>query len=75
VTLRPGPGVGLTPANHQRRPRHEHFRVEIDLHRERTAGIAARLSRKINRPVLLRVSRHEEFYIGSARGKVNRCWL
>ena len=33
-----------------------------------TAGIAARLSRKINRPVMLRVSRHEEFYIGSARG-------
>ena len=33
-----------------------------------TAGIAARLSRKIDRPVLLRVSRAEEFYIGSARG-------
>ena len=33
-----------------------------------TAGIAARLSKKINRPVLLRISRHEEFYIGSARG-------
>ena len=33
-----------------------------------TAGIAARLSRKINRPVMLRISRHEEFYIGSARG-------
>jgi xanthine dehydrogenase molybdenum-binding subunit len=31
-------------------------------------GIAARLSRKINRPVMLRISRHEEFYIGSARG-------
>ena len=33
-----------------------------------TAGIAARLSKKINRPVLLRISRAEEFYIGSARG-------
>ena len=33
-----------------------------------TAGIAARLSRKIDRPVLLRISRAEEFYIGSARG-------
>ena len=32
------------------------------------AGIAARLSRKINRPVMMRISRHEEFYIGSARG-------
>ena len=31
-------------------------------------GIAARLSRKISRPVMLRISRHEEFYIGSARG-------
>ncbi|MBH97107.1 MAG: aldehyde oxidase [Rhodospirillaceae bacterium] len=31
-------------------------------------GIAARLSKKINRPVMLRISRHEEFYIGSARG-------
>ena len=33
-----------------------------------TAGIAARLSRKIDRPVMLRISRAEEFYIGSARG-------
>ena len=32
------------------------------------AGIAARLSRKINRPVMMRISRHEEFFIGSARG-------
>jgi len=33
-----------------------------------TVGIAAHLSKKISRPVMLRVSRHEEFYIGSARG-------
>ncbi len=32
------------------------------------AGIAARLAKKIGRPVMLRISRHEEFYIGSARG-------
>ena len=33
-----------------------------------TVGIAALLSRKINRPVMLRVSRHEEYFLGSARG-------
>jgi len=32
------------------------------------AGIAGHLSKQINRPVMLRVSRHEEFFIGSARG-------
>ncbi|MGI9260106.1 MAG: xanthine dehydrogenase family protein molybdopterin-binding subunit [Gammaproteobacteria bacterium] len=35
-----------------------------------TVGIAGHLSRKISRPVMLRVSRHEEFYIGSARGSL-----
>jgi len=33
-----------------------------------TVGIAAHLSKKIGRPVMLRVSRQEEYYIGSARG-------
>ncbi len=33
-----------------------------------TVGIAARLSRKIGRPVMLRISRHEEYFLGSARG-------
>ncbi len=33
-----------------------------------TVGIAAHLAKKISRPVMLRVSRHEEYYIGSARG-------
>lgn len=33
-----------------------------------TVGIAAQLSRKIGRPVMLRISRHEEYYLGSARG-------
>jgi len=31
-------------------------------------GIAALMSKKIGRPVMLRVSRHEEYFIGSARG-------
>ena len=35
-----------------------------------TVGIAAHLSKKISRPVMLRISRHEEFYIGSARGSL-----
>jgi CO/xanthine dehydrogenase Mo-binding subunit len=35
-----------------------------------TVGIAAHLSKKISRPVMLRVSRQEEFYIGSARGSL-----
>ncbi len=35
-----------------------------------TVGIAGHLSRKISRPVMLRLSRHEEFYIGSARGSL-----
>ena len=33
-----------------------------------TAGISGHLSKQIGRPVMLRISRHEEFYIGSARG-------
>ena len=33
-----------------------------------TVGIAAQLSRKIGRPVMLRISRHEEYFLGSARG-------
>ncbi len=33
-----------------------------------TVGITALLSRKIGRPVMLRISRHEEYYFGSARG-------
>jgi CO/xanthine dehydrogenase Mo-binding subunit len=33
-----------------------------------TVGIAAHLAKKISRPVMLRVSRQEEYYIGSARG-------
>ena len=33
-----------------------------------TVGIAALMSKKIGRPVMLRVSRHEEYFIGSARG-------
>ena len=32
-----------------------------------TVGIAGHLSKKISRPVMLRVSREEEYYIGSAR--------
>jgi len=35
-----------------------------------TVGIAGHLSKKISRPVMLRISRHEEFYIGSARGSL-----
>ena len=35
-----------------------------------TVGIAGHLSRKISRPVMLRLSRHEEYYIGSARGSL-----
>src|SRR5690606_17264984 len=30
-------------------------------------AVPALLARKINRPVMLRISRHEEYYIGSAR--------
>jgi CO/xanthine dehydrogenase Mo-binding subunit len=33
-----------------------------------TGAIAAHLAKKINRPVMLRISRHEEYFIGSARG-------
>jgi len=33
-----------------------------------TVGIAAHLAKKISRPVMLRVSRQEEYFIGSARG-------
>ena len=32
------------------------------------AGIAGHLARKIDRPVMLRISRSEEYYVGSARG-------
>ena len=33
-----------------------------------TVGIAARLSRKIGRPLMLRIGRQEEYFLGSARG-------
>ena len=33
-----------------------------------TVGITALLSKKIARPVMLRISRHEEYFFGSARG-------
>jgi xanthine dehydrogenase molybdenum-binding subunit len=33
-----------------------------------TGGIAAHVAKKLNRPVMLRISRHEEYCIGSARG-------
>ncbi len=35
-----------------------------------TVGIAAHLAKKISRPVMLRISRCEEYYIGSARGSL-----
>ncbi len=33
-----------------------------------TVGVSALLSKKIGRPVMLRISRHEEYFLGSARG-------